>query len=428
MKRQLFLMAIMAICSATTLMAQGIVRTGIYMQDGTMHFVHPTTDLHVKLTVEHSQFVLGEYARYAQSMLGVRASLAARSSAKITEVSIEQGKAMAVVPCADSDEGASVAKELPTYRLDNRSMTVEQQAQAAADMIFALRRHRKELITGEAGENVFGAGLAAALEKIAAIEKQILDMFYGTTTTAIQEYRYTITPTAEQTSYTVCRYREDEGVVEWLMEEYGDELESAERVDIADEWGVMRSDIGVFQCFHFYPHKARGEGFFAAIACKKSGATRRVVPKSRRKVFAQIHNRDLAEVSRWVDDAMNMSFRLIGDTIYGYNRGVVDDVVSISESLSVVYSGVAMGQIFKGRLKPEHPLSLFIGCSRNIVPRVDLSKEDALNYLRRQDIPAGQFDEGINIVEYGGVAIGFIKRIGARCNNMYPKDLRIIKL
>ena len=51
MKRQLFLMAIMAICSATTLMAQGIVRTGIYMQDGTMHFVRPTTDLHVKLAV-----------------------------------------------------------------------------------------------------------------------------------------------------------------------------------------------------------------------------------------------------------------------------------------------------------------------------------------------------------------------------------------
>lgn len=230
--------------------------------------------------------------------------------------------------------------------------------------------------------------------------------------------------------YSTCTFnnREDEGVVEWLMEEYGDELESAERVDIADEWGVTRSDIGVFQCFHFYPHKARGEGFFAAIACKKSGATRRVVPKSRRKVFAQIQNRDLAEVSRWVDDAMNMSFRLIGDTVYGYNRGVVDDVVSISESLSVVYSGVAMGQIFKGRLKPEHPLSLFIGCSRNIVPRVELSKEDALNYLRRQDIPVGQFDEGINIVEYGGVAIGFIKRIGARCNNMYPKDLRIIKL
>ncbi|MBR2962098.1 MAG: DUF4831 family protein [Alistipes sp.] len=213
MKRQLFLMAIMAICSATTLMAQGIVRTGIYMQDGTMHFVRPTTDLHVKLTVEHSQFVPGEYARYAQSMLGVRASLAARSSAKITEVSIEQGKAMAVVPCADSDEGASVAKELPTYRLDNRSMTVEQQAQSAADMIFALRRHRKELITGEAGENVFGAGLRSALDEIDRMENECLSLFFGTTKHSVKHYVYPITPRSEEMCYMICRFRDDAGIL-----------------------------------------------------------------------------------------------------------------------------------------------------------------------------------------------------------------------
>ena len=230
--------------------------------------------------------------------------------------------------------------------------------------------------------------------------------------------------------YSTCTFndKEDEGIVEWLMAEYGDELESAERVEIDDKWGIVRSDIGVFQCFHFYPHKARGEGFFAAVACKKGGVTRRVVPKSRRKVFAPVQNKDLAEVVRWVDNPKQMTFKLIGDTIYGYNSAIVDDVVSLSESLSVVYSGVIMGQIFKGKLKPEHPLALFIGCSSSVVPHVEVSEEDALNYLRRQDIPAIQFEEGINILSYGGVSIGFIKRIGARCNNMYPKDLRIIKL
>ena len=87
-----------------------------------------------------------------------------------------------------------------------------------------------------------------------------------------------------------------------------------------------------------------------------------------------------------------------------------------------------MGQIFKGKLKPEHPLALFVGCNGIVIPTVEVSLEDALDYLRRQDIAALQFEEGVNRVAYGGVAIGFIKRIGARCNNMYPKDLRIIKL
>ena len=230
--------------------------------------------------------------------------------------------------------------------------------------------------------------------------------------------------------YSTCTFndREDEGVVRWLMEEYGDEIVATDRVETEDKWGIIRSDIGPFQCFHFYPHSARGEGFFAAVACKAEGVAKRRTPKGRRKVFTTLQSKDLAEVSRWVDDAKTMSFRCVGDIVYGYNSAVMEDVTQLSESLSVVYSGVAMGQIFKGTLKPEHSLALFVGRNRDVVPEVELSLEDAQNYLRRQDIDAKQFSEGVNVVTYKGVAIGFIKRIGARCNNMYPKDLRILNL
>ena len=230
--------------------------------------------------------------------------------------------------------------------------------------------------------------------------------------------------------YSTCTFndREDEGIVRWLVEEYGDEIVAAERVYTEDRWGIVRSDIGPFQCFHFYPHSARGEGFFAAVACKTEGVTKRRTPKGRRKVFTTLQSKDLAEVSRWVDDAKTMNFRCVGDIVYDYNSAVMEDVTQLSESLSVVYSGVAMGQIFKGTLKPEHSLALFVGRNRDVVPEVELSLEDAQNYLRRQDIDAKQFSEGVNVVTYKGVAIGFIKRIGARCNNMYPKDLRILNL
>ena len=230
--------------------------------------------------------------------------------------------------------------------------------------------------------------------------------------------------------YSTCTFNptEDEGVVEWLMSEYGEELESADRVETSEDWGVVRSDIGVFQCFHFYPHKARGEGFFAAIARKCDGTIRRSMPKARRKLFSQCAKTDVKELSRWVDDASEHSFMMVGEDIYAYNSAVADAVVTLSENLSVVYSGVAMGRIFKQKLKPEHPLALYVGLNRDAVPVVEVSLEDALDYLRRNDIAAAQFEEGINVVGYKGVPIGFVKRIGARCNNMYPKDLRIVKL
>ena len=230
--------------------------------------------------------------------------------------------------------------------------------------------------------------------------------------------------------YSTCTFNptEDEGIVEWLMSEYGEEVESADRVVTEDSWGVVRSEIGAFQCFHFYPHKARGEGFFAAVACKSEGPVRRSMPKARRKLFAPCAKADVKELSRWVDDASKHTFMMVGEDIYAYNSAVAESVVTLSENLSVVYSGVSMGRIFKQKLKPEHPLALYIGLNRDVVPIVDVSLEDALDYLRRNDIAASQFEEGINVVGYKGTPIGFVKRIGARCNNMYPKDLRIVKL
>lgn len=52
-------------------------------------------------------------------------------------------------------------------------------AQDAANAIFSLRRHRIDLVTGEAGENVFGAGLKAALEEIDRLEQEYLSLFLG---------------------------------------------------------------------------------------------------------------------------------------------------------------------------------------------------------------------------------------------------------
>ena len=119
---------------------------------------------------------------------------------------------------------------------------------------------------------------------------------------------------------------------------------------------------------------------------------------------------------------------MVGEDIYAYNSAMAESIVTLSENLSVVYSGVAMGRIFKQKLKPEHPLALYVGLNRDVVPVVDVSLEDALDYLRKNDIAAAQFEEGINVVGYKGTPVGFVKRIGARCNNMYPKDLRIVKL
>ncbi|HAY31196.1 DUF4831 family protein, partial [Alistipes sp.] len=65
----------------------------------------------------------------------------------------------------------------------DKQSTVEKSAESmaadAANMIFSLRRHRLDLVTGEAGENVFGGGLKAALDEISRLEQEYLALFLG---------------------------------------------------------------------------------------------------------------------------------------------------------------------------------------------------------------------------------------------------------
>lgn len=230
--------------------------------------------------------------------------------------------------------------------------------------------------------------------------------------------------------YSTCTFNrtENEGVVEWIVRQWGDDIEPAADVECPPQWGVEHSRLGAFQTFRFYPHRLRGEGFFVAVARKKGGdAGRRATVKARRSLFSTPDRQSLIELGRWVRCSDDMLFRCVGDTVYAYRSSHFDDIRVISEALSVVCSGVAMGRIFKGSLRPDHALALFVDFDRDAVPCIEVSREEALSYLRRKDIPAEGFAQGINAVVCGGLPIGFVKRTGARCNNMYPKDLRIIK-
>ena len=59
--------------------------------------------------------------------------------------------------------------------------------------------------------------------------------------------------------------------------------------------------------------------------------------------------------------------------------------------------------------------------------KTELSREEALGYLRKQEVAVDRFTEGMNLVLFEGLPLGFAKRIGGRVNNLYPNVLRILK-
>lgn len=230
--------------------------------------------------------------------------------------------------------------------------------------------------------------------------------------------------------YSTCTFNreEDEGTLERLLARVGDEAVEAPPVEVPEAWGIVCGRTGVFRTFRFFPHRAEGEGFFAAAARKAEEApTPRTTVKGRRSVLAPLDRATRGELARWVTEPEAMRFAQAGDTCYGWYAAQADEVRRLSELLPVVYSGVAMGQLFKGCLRPDPALAFFAGLNRGALPAAELTEEEALAYLRKQEVAAERFAQGMNLVCCEGRALGFAKRIGGRVNNLYPNALRILK-
>lgn len=196
---------------------------GIQSVDGTTRFVEPSTTIVVDLTIEKEQIIPGPYARYAQKLLGSRGNLVERTSYDVTAATIslaDDNTHSAGELAQDKVEVAShlgtvdeFAKILPN-RLDNSIISAEDAAAQTVQAIFSIRKHRMELITGEAGENVFGAGLKDALQALDATEQAYLELFYGKKITTTTHHRYIIPIQGDKTNYNIVKFSDVSGIEE----------------------------------------------------------------------------------------------------------------------------------------------------------------------------------------------------------------------
>ena len=78
------------------------------------------------------------------------------------------------------------------------------------------------------------------------------------------------------------------------------------------------------------------------------------------------------------------------------------------------------------QLSINHAEALSIATPKDKYPRVELSREDALKYLHRESlILPEETPRGYVIVTYQDLPLGFVKNIGTRANNLYPKEWKI---
>ena len=178
--------------------------------------------------------------------------------------------------------------------------------------------------------------------------------------------------------YSTCTFntKENEENVRWIMEEY-----DAEVIDIPIDasWHITGSLLDGFEApvYRFIPGITKSEGLFVCVL-RKRGEWREARGK----------RNDLRQLKCLSIDGM--------------------------QELSTLRSA-------EGRLLPTGRKN-----SQLSTPTADLPYSEALRYLRGEAIvlPADA-PRGIVTVTYKGFALGPVKNIGNRANNLYPKPWRI---
>ena len=225
MKRIISLMslAVLACGAATAQNTPYKAVVGTYIDaSGALAVSDPSTSVAVDLIVEKEQTVVGPYARYAQKFLNMRGSLVDKTLYSLKGVKLavtgSEDVSADAVPAAEVTEtsymgsASEFAKVLPD-RMSATAVSEEEAAANAAQAIFSIRKHRMDLITGEAGENVFGAGLKDALAALDAAEQEYLELFFGKRVVTTSVERVVVPMVEGVQSYAVARISSSAGVV-----------------------------------------------------------------------------------------------------------------------------------------------------------------------------------------------------------------------
>lgn len=213
--------------------------------------------------------------------------------------------------------------------------------------------------------------------------------------------------------YSTCTFNEHENErnAEWIARELG-----ADKVEF--EYLPVGVSANTSMGYNFYPHLVRSEGFYLAVLRKTAPATG----------FSAKLSKKLPPLSDKYTRVPMLTVEQNG-SLYAYSSAVWRMVEALrARRIYMLYAGTELGVDIRGELKPAHALALSVQRRDDLFARTELDLHQAQQYLRRGTPDPSLFVQGLNLVLYNGLSLGFAKRIGSRLNNNYPQNWRIVHL
>ncbi len=233
-------------------------------------------------------------------------------------------------------------------------------------------------------------------------------------------------------AYSTCTFNtlENEDNLAFLQETFG--AESIE-LQMDKEWNLGRELKGSAIAYRFWPHRQKGEGLFFAVMRKTDSLhAHSGMKKKAAKKMSQSDKRPIIPgLKVFINDNDRYEWRWMGDNVLHALPKQVAQLATDLTSISVRmrHAGIAVGMEKGKDLIPTPALALSTEVDVESFDTMELSKQEALNYLARQDIATPtDLPRGYILVTYLRRPLGFIKHLVNRSNNLYPAEWRIRKL
>ena len=220
--------------------------------------------------------------------------------------------------------------------------------------------------------------------------------------------------------YSTCTYNpgENEAILERLIRKYG-----ARSIEIAPLFPGIVPGNSTAHCYHFYPHRIPGEGFFTGVVQKTEGEEFRAGKvRKNTKHPPPLLPGDIRAYIRTPEYYRPYA----KDNIVGVIPEQHSEFIQLLEAnLRILYQGCEIAEIINRKSKLLPSLALWQGLNKANCALLDTDRMTALTFLKKEDIPVPPKTAEWLLVTYRGQGLGWCKHLGNRLNNYYPKEWRI---
>lgn len=224
--------------------------------------------------------------------------------------------------------------------------------------------------------------------------------------------------------YSTCTFNteENEENIRYITDTFGAE---AIRLEISETWGICGAFHDTLPVYRFFPHRTKGEGFCMAVLRKPDETTRTVTRKNKSKHIEQSFP---MQAKKWLTIPEAYRFEKNDSLIRALPAAHQDTLQLLSEHLHVVSAGIPLGETKGKDLLPSAALALSTVLRPEAFPHFDMSHQEAIRYLQNETLTLpSDAPRGFVLVTYRNIPLGFVKNLGTRANNLYPKAWKIRK-